>query len=213
MRYRQRNRLSKFSRADSSGFSLLELFISMSVLSIALTGIISAILSNTQLRKMNEEKAMARNAAEQVFSGIRGQPDIVEAYNRYGGGGTNETFTVRGLQNPAANEPVGRVIVWRLKSSLKNGAAPPQPDPGSAMILSQEDILAAQRAFTSSFPTVLDMLPNTTGTGWDDFLDTNNSGAVSSLDDPQVMPVTVRVRWRSSARMMTEYFSTVIGLR
>ena len=124
MRYRQRNRLSKFSRNSSSGFSLLEMFISMSVLSIALAGIIAAILSNTQLRKMNEEKAMARNAAEQVFSGIRGQPDIVEAYNRYGGGGTNETFAIRGLQNPSANEPVGRVIIWRLKSSLKNGAAP-----------------------------------------------------------------------------------------
>ena len=102
-----------------SGISLIETVIAMSILFIGLAGIVSAHISSMRLRQVNAERALSRNAAEQVFSGIRGMPGLVDAYQRFGGGGPEETFDVRGLQTPAPGQPVGRVIVWRLKNSLK----------------------------------------------------------------------------------------------
>jgi len=55
--------------------------------------------------------------------------------------------------------------------------------------------------------------PNATGTAWNDFLDTNGDGTVDAGDDPQVMPVTVRIRWRSNTGIKTKHFSAVMGRR
>lgn len=201
------------SKITIRGFSLIETMITMTVLSISLMGIFSALITCMQVRKMNENNAMARNAAEGVLSGIRGMPGIVEAYQRFGGGGSEETFTVRGLQDPSANEPCGRVIVWRLKSSIKNRVNPPQPDPGSALAMSKDDVLAAQTAFAESYPNIMETMANMSGTAWDDYIDTNTDGVVNDLDEPQIMAVTVRIRWRSHSGLNTRYFSGIIGRR
>jgi hypothetical protein len=103
--------------------------------------------------------------------------------------------------------------VWRLKSSLQDTTTPPQPDPDSTLLLSQDEILAAQNSFASAFPNSLDSIAEVYGTSWDDFLDTNNDGLLTLIDDPKVLPVTVRVRWRTNSGMMTQYFSSVIGNR
>ena len=91
---------------------------------------------------------------------------------------------------------MGRIIVWRLKSALKDRSTPPQPDPGSSRVLSQADILEAQRAFADTYPNILETMANQSGTGWNDFIDTTGEGVVNASDDPQVMAVTVRMRWR-----------------
>lgn len=197
----------------SSGFTLVETIVAMAVLFIAMAGVITANLSSMHLRQLNAQEAKARNAAEGVLSAIRGTPNLVEAYNRFGGGGPEERFDVRGLQGSLPGEPAGRVIVWRLKSSLKDRVNPPQPDPGSPFALSKTDILAAQARFSSSFPNVMDSVANTDGTGWNDYLDTNTDGKVDSTDDPQLMGVSVRIRWRTSSGLSTQYFSAVIGKR
>ena len=206
-------RRERCSRKACGGFTLLETIIAMSVLFISMAGIVSAYLSCMWVRQVSSERALARNAAEQTLSAIRGLPGIVDAYLRFGGGGAEETFTVRGLQDPSPNEPVGRVIVWRRKSSLKNRVTPPQPDPGSALAMSQDDILAAQVAFSSVFPPMMDMVADQAGTGWDDYMDTNTDGMVNTTDDPQLMAVTVRIRWRSRSGITTHYFSAVVGRR
>lgn len=208
--YRRHGRRIQRRRA---GFSLLETMIAMVMLFVSMAGILSAYLNCLWEQQVNTEEARARNAAEQVLSALRGMPDLVEAYQRFGGGGPEETFAVRGLQGPSVNDAAGRVIVWRRKDSLKNRVTPPQPDPGSAMFLSQSDLLAAQQAFSSTFPAVLDTAAGMTGTGWNDFLDTNGNGTVDITDDPQVMPVTVRIRWRTRSGIRTHYFSAVIGRR
>ena len=201
-------------RGRCAGFTLIETLIAMSLVAVALAGIISAYVSGIWLRQVNMEKAKARNAAEQTFSAIRGMENIVDAYLRFGGGALEETFEIRGLQGPAANEPPGRIIVWRLKSSLKNRVTPPKPDPASSLALSQIEILGAQAAFSSSFPSVIDTVANMTGsTAWDDYIDTNNDGVVDDKDEPQIMPVTIRIRWRSRSGMSTHYFSATIGRR
>jgi hypothetical protein len=200
-------------RGRVQGFTLLETIIAMSVLFIAMAGIVSVLLSTVKLRKFNEGEAKARNAAEQVFSAIRGMSDVVDAYGRFGGGGPEETFDVRGLQEPAPGVPVGRIIVWRLKDSLKDRATPPQPDPASALVLSQDDLLRAQMSFSSTFPAIMDAAAGAAGTAWNDYLDTNGDGLVTSADDPQLMPVSVRLRWRSQSGVTTQYYSAIIGKR
>jgi type II secretory pathway pseudopilin PulG len=213
MRYRASWKGLRTKRISCGGFSLIETLIAMSVLFIALAGIISANISSMRLRQVNGEKALARNAAERVFSAIRGMPGLVEAYQRFGGGGSEETFDVRGLQDPAPGQPVGRVIIWRRKNSLQNQVNPPQPDPGSALALSQDEILEAQATFLNNFPNAMDRVAGATGTGWNDYVDTNNNGSVELGDDPQLMPVTLRIRWRSRTGVSTQYFSAIIGRR
>ncbi len=212
MRYRYDRNLA-MGLKNTSGFGLVDTMIAMAILFIALAGILSAHVSFVALRRVNMEKALARNAAEQSFSAVRGMLGIVEAYSSYGGGTTGETFDIRGLQRPSASEPVGRIIVWRLRSSLKDQVNPPQPDPESSLTLDYSDLLAAQTAFISSFPDGMESISYATGTGWNDYLDTNNDGAVDSADDPQLLLITIRIRWRSPSGVRTNYFSTIIGRR
>jgi hypothetical protein len=129
-------------------------------------------------------------------------PTLQEAYARFGGGGVEETFQVHGLAEPAPGVPVGRVIVWRSK----NGNP---PDPGSAIGWTADDRTEAQNriggvplTFTGGETAAVS-----------DYLDTNLNGSVDGADTPTIMPVTVRIRWRSHSSVVTEYFSTVIGIR
>jgi type II secretory pathway pseudopilin PulG len=191
------------NRRSEQGLTIIEVMISCMVLAIALVGLVSGLLSSMRLRELNNEKAIARNAAEQAISAIRGIPTITEAYARFGGSGPEESFDVYGLPGPGGGEAVGRVIVWRLKSGNP-------PDPASPLTLSAEDRLAAQTRLGMAFP--LPLIGNE-GPGASDFLDTNGDGLVNGSDNPSLMPVTVRVRWRSRSGIVTEYFSTVIGLR
>jgi len=207
----ERCALSK--KDKQSGFTLIETMISMSVMLIAVAGLVSSILMCVKLRQTNEEKAKARNAAEQTFSAIRGMSGIVDAYNRFGGGRSEETFSVSGLSDPSATEQAGRIIIWRLKDSLKDRTNPPNPDPDSSLAFSQTDIRDAQNSFSSSFPNEMESLADTPGINWTDFIDTNGDSLVNSGDSPQLMPVTLRLRWRTRTGMTTQYFSALIGQR
>lgn len=199
-------------RARTGGLTLVEIIIATSVLVVGLTGLVAAILSATRLRQMNAEYAKARAAAESTLSAIRGMPGLLQAYDRFGGGGDHETFAVQGLAEPSPGEPAGRVIVWRRKSALKNDP-PPAPDPASTLPFPQDEILAAQQAFSTTFPAPLESSAGIQGTGWNDFLDTNGDGIVDGADAPRILPVTVRIRWRSRSGVVTRYFSTVVGRR
>lgn len=193
----------KLFRRGDAGLTLIEVIVSSAVLAIALVGLISGLLSSMRLRELNNEKALARNAAEQTLSAIRGMPSIVDAYARFGGGGPEETFDVYGLAEPAAGTPVGRVFIWRSKLG-----AP--PDPGSAIALSAADRNELHSYFGMTVPITL---VGNEGPVSNDFLDTTGDGVVDAADDPSLMPVTVRIQWRSRAGVITQYFSTVIGLR
>ncbi len=185
----------------------------MAVLVVAIVGLVSAILAATRLRQLNAEQSSARNEAERVLSAVRGMQSVRDAYARFGGGGSQETFDVHGLAGPSAGERSGRVIVWRLKSSLTVRTNPPQPDPLSTLNIPAAELLEAQASFSGSFPAPLQTMAGVAGTAWDDFFDTNGDGAYNSLDEPRLMPVTVRIRWRSRSAVVTRYFSTVVCAR
>jgi hypothetical protein len=200
----------KSGRSGREGLTLLEVVFATAILAVAIVGLVSSLLSSMQLRRMNAEKALARNAAEEVLSAVRGMGTIVDAYARFGGGGPQETFDVPGLASAAAGVPVGTVIVWRNK----NGSP---PDPASANPPTGADLTEAQARLGLPFPLAL---VGTEGPNSSDFLDTPDlvtglpNGIVDSNDHPSLMPVTVRIRWRfRGGAVMTEYFSTVIGKR
>jgi prepilin-type N-terminal cleavage/methylation domain-containing protein len=182
------------------GFTLVEIMLALAVMAVGTIGLVSAIIGGMRLEQINAEKALARNAAERVLSGLRGHPNLREAYARYGGGGSGETFDVRGL-SPVPGESAGRVIVWRIKS------ATPKPDPQSAWDL---DGLDAARVAFGPFP--LPFVGNETAAGGD-FFDTDGDGDYDDDDDPSIMPVTVRIRWKSRSGVRTEHFSTVLGVK
>ncbi|MHC4779976.1 MAG: type IV pilus modification PilV family protein [Planctomycetota bacterium] len=188
-------------RAEAA-FSLIEVMVAASILAVALVGLVSALLSSMHLRQLNKEKAVARNAAERALSAIRGMPDIVQAYGRFGGGGPEEGFDVFGLA-AVPGQQVGRVIVWRRK----NGAP---PDPQSALPWTAPDLLAARNSMGTPFPLPMVGMEGAAST---DYLDTDGDGGVDATDTPSLMPVTVRVRWRSRTGVITQYFSTVVGRR
>ena len=194
--------LAKF-RGSSAGLSLLETIVAALILAVALVGLLAALLSEVRLRRISKERALARNAAERTLSAIRGMPSLVEAYQRFGGAGPGESVDVHGLADPAAGEQVGRVIVWRRK-----GGNP--PDPASALPLSGADLQEARTRFGMAFPLTL---TGAEGAANPDFLDTNTDGAVNAADMPSLMPVTVRIRWRSQSAVITEYFTTLVGVR
>ena len=72
------------------------------------------------------------------------------------------------------------------------------------------DLQEAQDSLGVPFP--IPLIGNE-GPGVTDFLDTNGDGWVDGTDDPSVVPVTVRVRWRSRNGIVTQYYSTVLGTR
>jgi hypothetical protein len=95
------------------------------------------------------------------------------------------------------------VIVWRLK-----GGNP--PDPGSGLPLTGADLQEARDRFGMAFPLALTGRETAAGA---EFLDTNGDGNVDGGDRPSIMPVTVRLRWRSHSGVVTEYFNTIVGDR
>ncbi|MHC4599163.1 MAG: type IV pilus modification PilV family protein [Planctomycetota bacterium] len=124
-------------RGSTAGLTLLETIVAALILAVALVGLLAALVSEVRLRRINKERALARNAAERTLSAIRGMESLVEAYQRFGGVGPEATFDVRGLADPAPGERVGRVIVWRRK-----GGNP--PDPASTPPLSGADLQEAR---------------------------------------------------------------------
>jgi prepilin-type N-terminal cleavage/methylation domain-containing protein len=185
------------------GMTLIEVIFATAILAVALVGLIAALLSSMRLRQMNAEKALARNAAEQALSAMRGMENLHSAYARFGGGGPEETFNVYGLAVPPGAAGVAQVIVWRRKAGNP-------PDPASTLALSAADIQEAQSRFGMPFPL---SLVGKEGPAGADFIDTNGDGIVNAVDTPSLMPVTIRVRWRSRSGIITEYFSTVLGVR
>jgi hypothetical protein len=181
--------------------TLVEIMVTSAILLGATITFVAGMLSATHLHRLNTEKATARREGERILTQIRDMPGIVPAYQRFGGGGPGERFAVVGLASPAQGEPVGRIVVWRRKSG-----AP--PDPASPFAWTPADLAEIRSRFSGGGP-----LPfvGKEGTLADDYLDTNRDGFVDENDSPSLMPVTVRIRWRSGHGIVTEYFSAVIG--
>lgn len=100
------------------GVTLVELVVAMAVLSVALMGLMSTILSSSTLQQNTREKAVAYNHARRLLEEMR-SVDFREVYARYnsttgdnpaGGASPGSVFTVAGLIPPHSGNPVGEII-------------------------------------------------------------------------------------------------------
>lgn len=114
---------------DEAGFSLIELTVSIAILTVAISGIAGSILSAHTLNRVNQETALAQEAVQRALEELRARPfgEIFAAYNRVAGddvglsaGAPGSDFAVPGLdpQRADADGLCGRIEF----PSVLNGA-------------------------------------------------------------------------------------------
>jgi prepilin-type N-terminal cleavage/methylation domain-containing protein len=99
------NRAPQRARPASAGFSMVELMAAIVILTVAISGFTSSILSSMVLSRMNRESGVAQQAARQMLEQIHGEEfrEAFFAFNTaagdYGGGGVEfgPGFPVQGL--------------------------------------------------------------------------------------------------------------------
>lgn len=117
--HRPPRRASTRRARGRAGFSLVELLIAVVVLTVAVTGFSSSVLSSLVLNRMNRETDIAQQAARRIMEEIQGEEfdEVFACFNAqagdYGGAGveTGAGFVVDGLdvQDGDADGMVGRV--------------------------------------------------------------------------------------------------------
>lgn len=123
-----------------AGFSLLELTIAISVLTLALVGATGSILAGNRLQRVNRETAIAEDAVRQVLESMRGSAlattfarfNATVADNPVGVVSPGATFDVEGLRAPPENvgASVGTIVfpvileggVWELREDFVDEA-------------------------------------------------------------------------------------------
>lgn len=102
--------------AAAGGFSLLEVMVAVSILAIALMGIMSLYINTITLSEVNREAQFATFAAQQKLEEIRGMAfaNIPTVYPA----GTPVYFAVTGLRAFGANPQPGWVTVDYTNPSL-----------------------------------------------------------------------------------------------
>lgn len=178
-------------RADSAraAFSMLEIVIAIVVLLVAALGVSKAILSSGRAEQMTRESDRATQAARRVLESIQAEP-FAEAFRRYnsipaddpGGAGTA----------PGANFSVAGL----------------NPAEGDADGLPGEVIFPSVTAAPGELRE--DAVDAALGTP----RDLDGDGVVDAVDhanDYLLLPVRVRVRWRSAAGTGVAELRTLIA--
>lgn len=173
-----------------AGFGLLEVMVSLSVLTIALLAFSQAILMSLAASQVQREQGIARDAARQMIERMQAET-FSEVFARYNATAADDpgagnlfaaAFAVTGLQ-AQANDADGLVgEIW-----FPTGAAP-----GGVGVL-REDLPDAR------FGTPRDL---------------NADGVVDGLDhsgDYRLLPVAIRLQWRGRAGNSSLEFRTYLA--
>ena len=107
-------------RRRSAGLSLIEIMIALGIVSVALCGIISAVLHSQTMQDLNRQLDLARNAAMAKMDEVRAR-DFDTVVATYGGAANaNNRFGVTGLPPLAAvaANQIGVVTLDTSNSSL-----------------------------------------------------------------------------------------------
>jgi type II secretory pathway pseudopilin PulG len=174
-----------------AGFSLLEVTIAITVLTLALAGATSSIVAGDRLQRVNRDSALAEDAVRQGLELMRGA-DLATMYARFntrvdddpvGFVSPGATFDVPGLRSPPANAgaPVGTIQF----PTIDDGAGPEL----------REDFVDAQMGMPA---------------------DLNGDGAIDDLDhsgDYRFLPVRVSVQWYGALGTRTLTVETVLWNR
>ncbi len=187
---RRIGRRARGTRSEG-GFSLLEVTIAISVLTLALVGATGSILAGNRLQRVNRESAVAEDAVRQVLESMRGAAlattfarfNATAADNPAGVVSPGATFAVEGLREPPENAgaPVGTIV---FPAILDGG-----------VLELREDFVDAELGMPA---------------------DLNGDGAIDGADhsgDYRVLPVRVQVQWFGVSGTRTLAVETVLWNR
>ncbi len=174
-----------------TGFSLLEVTVAITVLTIAVVGATGSIIAGDKLQRVNRDSALAEDAVRQALESMRGS-DIATTFARFNATNTDDpggvvspgsTFDVQGLRSPPVNAgaPVGRIMF----PTFLNGAT----------LELREDFVDAELGMPA---------------------DLNGDGAIDGADhsgDYRVLPVRVQVQWFGALGTRTLTVETVLWNR
>lgn len=183
-------RLEKASSNESaSGFTLVELLIAMTILSVAMLGAVGTLTQISSLAGSNRESTLAYQSARAMLERVQAVP-FEEALQRFNddpaddpaGPGSAEGmhFAVPGLNLQATDDDgfCGRVLL-----------------PGSGTTSLREDLVDAGFGLPA---------------------DLNGDGVIDGVDhsaDKILLPIRVQVEWIGMSGERTAGFSTVLGKR
>jgi len=100
-----------------AGFTVIEVVMTMAMISIALLALMSVVISSMTLVEANRQDSLAVNAARDKVAEMAAKP-FDKVFSSY----KNHTFTVTGLQRPGGGDP-GRVIFPMNGSNLSETVA------------------------------------------------------------------------------------------
>jgi prepilin-type N-terminal cleavage/methylation domain-containing protein len=174
-----------------AGFSLLEIMIAISVLTLAVVGATGSILAGNRMQRVNRESAVAEDAVRQVLESMRGSV-LATTFARFNATTADDpagvvspgaTFAVEGLSAPPENPgaPVGTIVF-------------PAVDVGGVWEL-HEDVVDAELGMPA---------------------DLDGDGAIDGedhSDDYRILPVRVQVQWSGVSGTRTLTVETVLWNR
>ena len=89
------------------GFSLIEVMVALAVIAIALFSMLTMMLNTMNLKEVQRQRALAKQAALAKLEEIKAQ-DFDTINPQYGAGGFMNTFTVDGLLDSAQGDSQAR---------------------------------------------------------------------------------------------------------
>lgn len=168
------------------GMSLLEVLVSVAVLTVGLAGFLQTIVTVTALESSNQDQVAANAAARAVLEQLR-STTFNEVFRRFNASGDDDP--VGGASPGAAFDVVG---LRPLPGQNFPGAVRFPVDPANPDVL-REDLVDAQLGMP---------------------LDLNADGALTNANcagDYRLLPVVVTVEWQSSRGPASLEIRTILG--
>lgn len=181
-------------QTPETGFTLLEILISLGILAVALLGLMSAIMASSNAQEAAREQALAVNAARSILDQMRASGDFVEIFRRYNTSSSDDA----GLTGPvpgAAFDVDGLVPVG-TDSDQRVGR-----------------IVLPQDEFT---PEILQEDSDFTVFGVTGGMDLNGNGSVADAIDPglgeeyTLLPVRIIVEWNGIKGFTSTEIHTIL---
>lgn len=178
------------------GFSLLEVMIAMTVLTVAILGLVTAIVTSMRLTTTNRENTLAMNAARQKIEEMQAWPggfsEVFAAYNNATGddaglaaAAPGGAFTVAGLR-PITGDPAVGTIIFNVDSS----------GPGSESL--------REFSVDPTFGPMMGMPKDISGDGIVD----GDDHATGQPEPYTLLPVVIRIRWDGAMGQRETFFTT-----
>jgi Tfp pilus assembly protein PilV len=214
-------------RTLALGFTLLEVMVGAGVLVIAIVGLLAVLTSTAALQRTNRETTLALNAVRDKLEELRNYPNFNELSIAQGGGNAIEPlaryYTQTGI-NPRSGLNYNQFVVTGLNPDRGWTAAQDDvnndnfPDLMEAGDSEGDAVVGLVQFFTDETANDADarrvgMPLDCDGDGATITTNTVVDADTNGFYDYNLLPVTVRIEWRSSTGSRAMQVSTKLARR